>query len=219
MQCLGPYRGAGAPGPSVFIVHSEVVAVLSSPGPHSSGRWQVRAPLYRIFRANAFSIRALAEEVDDSATGNIDRGLTVDFIVVRIDLAWPSFILGRGKKWAYEGPAERHEHTHEDCHCAILANNVDTINGISFELYSRIERGLTLPGVPTLVRIAAALHVTTNAPVGRAVLKVDQGRRGSRPEAPELVRLLARLRRAQLSTFRVMAALPVALQREQWGRG
>src|SRR6266851_2953272 len=39
--------------------------------------------------------------------------------------------------------------------------------GVSAEFYGRIERGRTLPSVPTLVRIAEALDIPTDALVGR----------------------------------------------------
>ena len=41
--------------------------------------------------------------------------------------------------------------------------------GVSLEFYSRLERGGTLPSVPTLQRIVAALDVSADVLLGRAV--------------------------------------------------
>ncbi len=88
--------------------------------------------------------------------------------------------------------------------------------GVSAEFYGRIERGRTLPSVPTLVRIAEALDIPTDALVGRtgsqgvaSPLKLNPG---SPAMPPELRNLLRRLRRVPPRTLRLLGALVAELE-------
>ncbi len=93
--------------------------------------------------------------------------------------------------------------------------------GIAVEVCGRLERGNVLPRADTLVRLAAALGVTTDALLGLASPKE---RLAAEPEAeygdpPELRRLVRRLRREPRRTIRHLDALLSALQTRKGGRG
>ena len=87
--------------------------------------------------------------------------------------------------------------------------------GISFEFFGRIERGSTLPSVPTLVRLAQALTVSTDALLG---LSTGQALGTPFPDASlgesaDLRRLIRRMRRAHPRTVRLLAVLAAELER------
>lgn len=88
--------------------------------------------------------------------------------------------------------------------------------GVSAEFYGRIERGRTLPSVPTLVRIAEALDIPTDASVGRTgsqgVASPLKPNPGSRAMPRELRNLLRRLRRVPPRTLRLLGALVAELE-------
>ncbi|SRR6266568_4372575 len=88
--------------------------------------------------------------------------------------------------------------------------------GVSAEFYGRIERGRTLPSVPTLVRIAEALDVPTDALVGRIGATGVTPPLKPNPESasvpPELRSLLRRLRRVSPRTLRLLGALVAKLE-------
>jgi transcriptional regulator with XRE-family HTH domain len=81
--------------------------------------------------------------------------------------------------------------------------------GVSLEFYARIERGKTLPSVPTLLRIAVALHVSADILLGLDRLP-EAGRAGLRssdPPAATARKLLRRILRARPSTVRIVTLL------------
>lgn len=84
---------------------------------------------------------------------------------------------------------------------------------LSTEFYARIERGQTLPSVPTLAKMARDLHVSADVLLG----SVERSRPGSRTTAegdpPELRRLIRRLRNAPERAVRVLNLLAVELAR------
>ena len=87
--------------------------------------------------------------------------------------------------------------------------------GVSAEFYGRIERGRTLPSVPTLVRIAEALDVPTDALVGRlgptdVTLRVEPN--PSSTISPELRNFVRRLRRLPPRTLRLLSSLVSMLE-------
>ena len=93
--------------------------------------------------------------------------------------------------------------------------------GIAVEVCGRLERGHVLPRADTLVRLAAALGVTTDALLGFASPKE---RLAAEPVAdygdpPELRRLVRRLRREPRGTIRHLDAFLSALQTRKGGRG
>ena len=99
--------------------------------------------------------------------------------------------------------------------------------GISPEFYARIERGGTLPSVPTLVRMAAGLSVDTDRllgrvrPAARAGEEEVRGYGATATESPEVRRLVRRLRQADARTVRLLSILAKELvgRRRQGGRG
>ena len=99
--------------------------------------------------------------------------------------------------------------------------------GISPEFYARIERGGTLPSVPTLVRMAAGLSVDTDRLLGRVGTAARAGEEEVRgygataTESPEVRRLVRRLRQADARTVRLLSILAKELvgRRRQGGRG
>jgi transcriptional regulator with XRE-family HTH domain len=92
---------------------------------------------------------------------------------------------------------------------------------VGTEFYARIERGGTLPSVPTLVRLADALDMSADALLGRAPPGTDTASRDDRlhenptgRDPPRPVRLLQRrLRQARPSTVRLLNLVLVALER------
>ncbi len=93
--------------------------------------------------------------------------------------------------------------------------------GISLEFYGRIERGGTLPSVPTLARMAEALRTSADSLLGSSpragVARERTVQRWSEPvvqeESRELRKLLRRLRRADRKTLRLLNAFVNALER------
>ena len=85
--------------------------------------------------------------------------------------------------------------------------------GISTEFYGRLERGVTLPSVPTLVELARTLGIGTDVLLGLS--------KGARPTpAPEPTskdqRALARrLRRASPSAVRLIGLVLAELERAE----
>src|SRR6266567_768702 len=90
--------------------------------------------------------------------------------------------------------------------------------GISFEFFSRIERGGTLPSVPTLVRLASALDVSADELLGLRAGHLG-GTAAAHPpsgegdDGPDLRRLMRRLRKARPKTVRLLAILTAELER------
>ncbi len=88
--------------------------------------------------------------------------------------------------------------------------------GVSAEFYGRIERGRTLPSVPTLVRMADALGIPADALLGRIGAQTLTSRVEPNPTdvsiSPELRGLLRRLRRLKPRTLRLVSALVAALE-------
>jgi transcriptional regulator with XRE-family HTH domain len=64
--------------------------------------------------------------------------------------------------------------------------------GVSLEFYSRLERGGTLPSVPTLHRLVAALDVSADVLLGRAVLEAPPLRIEDSGSADDVRRRLLR---------------------------
>ena len=89
--------------------------------------------------------------------------------------------------------------------------------GVSVEFYARIERGNSLPSVPTLVRIAAALGVSADVLLGNSGPSnaSTPGWQLEPPliEKPEIRRLLRLLRRAAPATLRLATMLVKELER------
>jgi len=88
--------------------------------------------------------------------------------------------------------------------------------GVSAEFYGRIERGRTLPSVPTLVRIADTLGISTDALLGRDGTQAATSQLAPSPKdasiSPELRNLLRRLRRLKPRTLRLVTGLVAALE-------
>lgn len=82
--------------------------------------------------------------------------------------------------------------------------------GVSPEFYARIERGRTLPSVPTLVRIASALQVSADALLGldraRPAIRSASAAKLAKGDA-STGKLLRRLARARPSTVRLVSLL------------
>ena len=82
--------------------------------------------------------------------------------------------------------------------------------GVSPEFYARIERGKTLPSVPTLAKMVAQLSVSADVLLG---LGVGSGRRATpslaQPEIEDSAtrQLYRRLRRGRPSTIRLVNLL------------
>jgi transcriptional regulator with XRE-family HTH domain len=87
--------------------------------------------------------------------------------------------------------------------------------GISLEFYSRIERGQTLPIVPTLVKVAGALGTSTDALLGGGrgapASRVSRQLRDAEPARLRL--LLRRLRRVKPRTLRLLSLLAKELEK------
>jgi transcriptional regulator with XRE-family HTH domain len=83
--------------------------------------------------------------------------------------------------------------------------------GVSVEFYARIERGNSLPSVPTFVRIANSLGVSADSLIGRNVAPETESAawQPAPPpsESPEIRRLLRLLRRASPATMRLVTLL------------
>lgn len=84
--------------------------------------------------------------------------------------------------------------------------------GISAEFYARIERGGTLPSVPTLFNMASAMNVSADSLLG---LRSGTPRRvfpRAISESPDVRRLLRRLRRAKPRSLRLLNLIVTALE-------
>jgi DNA-binding XRE family transcriptional regulator len=81
--------------------------------------------------------------------------------------------------------------------------------GISSDFYARIERGGTMPSVPTLVRMASALKVTTDVLLGLDKRPVP---RAEPQDSPELRLLLRRARNVSSRSLRLLCGLAGALE-------
>ena len=91
---------------------------------------------------------------------------------------------------------------------------------VSVEFYARIERGNSLPSVPTLARIAGVLGVSADALLGRIafVPGAAPGWQVSPPtEAPEIRRVVRMLRRASPGALRLVAMLLKEIERRSEG--
>lgn len=91
--------------------------------------------------------------------------------------------------------------------------------GVSVEFYARIERGNSLPSVPTLARIATTLGVSADVLLGREVFRgVDVPNWQPDPslmEKPEIRRLLRLLRRSSPATLRLITMLIKEIEKTQ----
>lgn len=94
---------------------------------------------------------------------------------------------------------------------------------VSVEFYARIERGNSLPSVPTLARIAAVLGVSADALLGRSSFVA-----GSSPawvqvapptDTPEVRRVVRMLRRASPGSMRLVSMLLKEIDRRSQGDG
>jgi transcriptional regulator with XRE-family HTH domain len=104
------------------------------------------------------------------------------------------------------GTAARKARTARGESQADVAENV----GISHEFYARIERGKTMPSVPTLVKLATALEVSVDSLVGSR--SAAQPRVTSREaETPDVRRLVRRVRQAKPRSVRLLNLVAIAL--------
>lgn len=88
--------------------------------------------------------------------------------------------------------------------------------GIAVEVYGRLERGRALPRADTLVRLAAALHISTDGLLGRTPGAPWPTAREPQVEyldRPEVRRLMHRLEGASPRTVRLLAAVASAIER------
>lgn len=80
---------------------------------------------------------------------------------------------------------------------------------IAPQFLGRIERGLAMPSVPTLVRLASALGLATDALLGHAPVPA-----ANEPmDPPDVRRLTQQIRQLRLSDRRVVATVASALLR------
>lgn len=95
--------------------------------------------------------------------------------------------------------------------------------GVSVEFYARIERGNALPSVPTLARISTALGVSADTLLGQAAVREPEQVARQQPsrlsasspsDAPEIRRLVRRLRKATPATMRLVTLLIKELERK-----
>lgn len=89
---------------------------------------------------------------------------------------------------------------------------------VSVEFYARIERGTSLPSIVTFARIVSALGVSADAMLGRQHMVAPVHAAGSwapapPTDAPEVRRLMRRLRKARNSTLRLVSLLIKELER------
>ena len=94
--------------------------------------------------------------------------------------------------------------------------------GVSVEFYARIERGNSLPSVPTLVRIASTLGLSADVLLGREQFRGIDGVPDWQPdstmmERPEIRRVLRLLRRASPNTVRLTSMLIKEIEKTQTG--
>lgn len=82
---------------------------------------------------------------------------------------------------------------------------------VSVEFYARIERGNSLPSVPTFARIAATLGVSADTLLGQKPPESSAPPAWLQPalptEPPEIRRLLRMLRKATPATLRLVSLL------------
>jgi transcriptional regulator with XRE-family HTH domain len=96
---------------------------------------------------------------------------------------------------------------------------VASLIGISPVVYSRMERGMVLPSVPTLCRLCDALHVSSDTLLGRsgkALEATAPAQAGLSPEetaATHLRRLLALVPRMNDSQLQALTTVAAALLR------
>lgn len=107
--------------------------------------------------------------------------------------------------------------------------------GISFEFYSRIERGVTMPSVPTLVALAEKLGVSADVLLGvrtgkgqargapelreaKATWPAAEAVKGRAARSPALRRLLRRLDRSTPASIALLDRVLAAVERGQRGR-
>ncbi len=98
--------------------------------------------------------------------------------------------------------------------------------GIAAEVCGRLERGRVLPRADTLVRLAVALGVSSDALLGLSEARTRE-RAAAEPEVeyggrPELMRLVRRLRGESRRTVRLLDGLVSSLradERTRRGRG
>ena len=91
---------------------------------------------------------------------------------------------------------------------------------LSTEFYARMERGGTLPSVPTLVRLGSELRVGLDAlvaPQKSSVQSKPATRAKDEPQQIEERRLLRHLKRARPQTLRLLRLMVVALEGKQRG--
>ena len=95
--------------------------------------------------------------------------------------------------------------------------------GVSSEFYARIERGKTLPSVPTLLQLAAALHVSADVLLGLDGLSDAARAQMSGADSPGTAatrKTVRRILRARPSTIRIVNLLlrEVELRAQASGR-
>jgi len=80
---------------------------------------------------------------------------------------------------------------------------------VSLEFYGRIERGRTLPSVPTLLRVATVLRVSTDALLGLDRMSEATRARPAVTSQPDAAtrKLLRRISLARPSTVRLVSLL------------
>lgn len=92
---------------------------------------------------------------------------------------------------------------------------------VSVEFYARIERGNSLPSVPTLARIAGVLGVSADALLGRTVFVPGGGPSWMHvvppTDGPEIRRVMRMLRRASPGTLRLVTMLLKEIERHTQG--
>jgi transcriptional regulator with XRE-family HTH domain len=92
---------------------------------------------------------------------------------------------------------------------------------VSVEFYARIERGNSLPSVPTLARIAGVLGVSADALLGRIAFVPGTALgwiQVSPPtDAPEIRRVMRMLRRASPGALRLVTLLLKEIERRTEG--
>lgn len=93
--------------------------------------------------------------------------------------------------------------------------------GVSVDFYARIERGNSLPSVPTLARMVAVLGVSADALLGRIAFEPGAAAAwsaaASPTDPPEVRRVSRMLRRASPGAIRVVATLLRELERHNGG--
>jgi transcriptional regulator with XRE-family HTH domain len=89
--------------------------------------------------------------------------------------------------------------------------------GVSVDFYARIERGNSLPSVPTLARMVVVLGVSADALLGRIAFEPGAApvwsAAASPTDPPEVRRVSRMLRRASPGAIRVVATLLRELER------